>query len=90
MISKTKAYKLGDMGQSAIARLSSDDVEEGDARYLAPELLNPGEFGEKSDLKKADVFSLGMTLFELATGNLEKIIRDIKPVYRIQDTCKWK
>ena len=56
------------MGQSAIAKLSSDDVEEGDARYLAPELLNPDEYKEGLDLKKADIFSLGITLLELATG----------------------
>lgn len=68
LISKTKKYKLGDMGQSAIAKLSSEEIEEGDARYLAPEILNPNEFPEQRDLKKADVFSLGVTLFELATG----------------------
>jgi len=68
LISKTYKYKLGDMGQSALAKLSSDEIEEGDARYLAPELLNSEEYDEKPELTKADVFSLGITLFELATG----------------------
>jgi len=56
------------MGQSALAKLSSDEIEEGDARYLAPELLNSEEYSEKPELTKADVFSLGLTLFQLATG----------------------
>jgi len=67
LISKTKKYKLGDMGQSALAKLSFEEIEEGDARYLAPELLNSEEYSEKPELTKADVFSLGITLFELAT-----------------------
>lgn len=68
LISKASTYKLGDMGQSALAKLSSDEIEEGDARYLAPELLNSEEYPEKPELTKADVFSLGITLLELATG----------------------
>lgn len=68
LISKTNKYKLGDMGQSALAKLSSDEIEEGDARYLAPELLNSEEYQDKPELTKADVFSLGITLLEIATG----------------------
>lgn len=40
------------------------DWEEGDGDYVAPELLQAG--GEPSPA--ADVFSLGATLFEIATG----------------------
>ena len=39
-------------------------VEEGDARYLSAELLN----GRTGALDKADVFALGATLYELASG----------------------
>lgn len=39
-------------------------MQEGDARYLAAELLR----GEGDRLDKADVFALGATLYELATG----------------------
>lgn len=39
---------------------------EGDARYLAPELLNEGI--EFKDLYKADIFSLGATIYEMMIG----------------------
>ena len=48
------------------SRVSNEDsmrfAEEGDPRYLAPELLS-GVY-----TRAADIFSLGMTLLELATG----------------------
>jgi serine/threonine protein kinase len=55
-------FKLGDMGQAA--PLGASDVMEGDAYYLSRELLN----GDTSNLAASDVFSLGLTLLELATG----------------------
>jgi len=55
-------WRIGDFGL-AVAR-ESKDWEEGDGDYVAPELLRSG--GEPSPA--ADVFSLGATLYECATG----------------------
>ena len=59
-------YKLADFGLAAQRRAGggSRGVQEGDARYLAAELLR----GDGARLDKADVFALGATLYELATG----------------------
>ena len=40
--------------------MNESDCQEGDSKYLAPEVLQ-GNFG-----KPADMFSLGITAFELA------------------------
>lgn len=54
--------KLGDFGLTVDLRKGEiRDAQEGDPKYLAPELLE-GKFG-----KPADVFSLGMTILEVAT-----------------------
>ena len=71
ILRKQGHYKLGDFG---LARrffesghvTSGPGVEEGDARYLAPELLE-WNIREK-DLTKADLFSIGITGYELITG----------------------
>jgi serine/threonine protein kinase len=58
------SYKIGDLGH--VAPTTCEYVpEEGDCRYMAPELLLHTVDREK--LPKADVFSLGLTLFECAT-----------------------
>jgi len=67
LISKSKKYKIGDMGQSRMVKRSGD-IEEGDSRYVAPELLNCDDCEDDIDLKKCDIFSLGMTAFELLTN----------------------
>lgn len=61
-----RSVKLADFGlatplASAAAFLPPD---EGDSRYLAPEVLR----GDVSRLDRADAFALGATLYELATG----------------------
>lgn len=57
---KNDQYKLGDFG--LVTKLSSSqDVEEGDSRYMSMELLS----GDKTDLRKSDIFSLGATLYEI-------------------------
>jgi len=61
-------FKLGDWGR--VAQIGGGDaardwaVDEGDARYLPSELLND----DFTALDRADVFSLGATLYELALG----------------------
>ncbi|OUS43438.1 protein kinase Wee1 [Ostreococcus tauri] len=57
--------KIGDFGLAYVME-SGWDWEEGDGGYLAPELLNlfPGQYPSPS----ADVFSLGVTLYEVASG----------------------
>lgn len=58
-------FKLGDFGQATSVDGSGPaHVSEGDSRYLPHEVLN----GFYSRLDKADMFSLGITLYELASG----------------------
>ena len=54
--------KLGDMGMLAAA--DSEDVGEGDKRYLARNLLQE----ERPDLRSCDIFSLGASVYEMALG----------------------
>ena len=55
--------KLGDFGLVIdLAKMDSSKVVEGDPRYLASELLTERKF-----TKAADIFSLGVTILELAT-----------------------
>lgn len=54
--------KLADLGLCRLARVKRwMELEEGDSRYLAREILN---YNPQTDLTKADIFSLGMTLYE--------------------------
>eukprot|EP00698_Gefionella_okellyi_P010696 TRINITY_DN2787_c0_g1_i1.p1 TRINITY_DN2787_c0_g1~~TRINITY_DN2787_c0_g1_i1.p1 ORF type:complete len:756 (+),score=105.18 TRINITY_DN2787_c0_g1_i1:286-2268(+) len=55
-------FKIGDFG--LVSRADAREVSEGDSRYLCRELLNE----DWSNLPKADVFALGMSLYELASG----------------------
>lgn len=58
------AYKIGDLGH--VAPIHGEAIpEEGDCRYMAPELLAMDV--NRDLLTKADVFSLGLTLYEAAS-----------------------
>lgn len=57
------AYKLGDLGMACSVRNPTKMLyREGDARYMAPELLED----DISQLDKADIFALGASVYELA------------------------
>ncbi len=72
------AWKIGDFGL-AIGK-ETKDWEEGDGDYVAPELLKTGS----EPMPSADVFSLGATMFECATG--KKLPRkDGLPQFDIHD-----
>jgi len=63
------SFKLGDFGQATVmaavaAGTHEDGVNEGDCRYLPLEVMN----SDYSRLDKADMFSLGAMLYELASG----------------------
>ena len=58
-------YKIGDLGHVVPADGGSFGPEEGDCRYMAPEFLDMEL--QRTHLAKADIFSLGMTVFEAAS-----------------------
>ena len=58
-------YKIGDLGH--VAHIMADNIspEEGDCRYMAPEFLQMTV--DPQLLFKADIFSLGLSLYEAAS-----------------------
>ena len=60
-------FKIADFGLTrSLMQMNEDrDIPEGDCRYLAKELWNDDPFSPLPDLTKADIFSLGMTAYEL-------------------------
>jgi wee1-like protein kinase len=64
---KNDQFKLGDFG--LVSKVSSHDVEEGDSRYMSMELLS----GDHADLTKSDIFSLGISLYEICLGGVRSL-----------------
>lgn len=79
----SKIHKIADLGLATAAMGSGcDEINEGDSRYLAREVLQ----GNFSDLTKADVFSLGLTCYELAT-NPKELPCNGEEWHRLRDGC---
>lgn len=58
-------YKLGDFGLAV--NVASNNAEDGDSRYLPPEIMSSNN---PPNLPAADIYSLGLTVYELASGRL--------------------
>lgn len=69
LLGKNNMYKLADLGMARfLTKITYDtNIPEGDCRYLAKELLSREVLNYIPDLKKSDIFSLGITVFELLT-----------------------
>lgn len=70
LLSQNGKFKIGDLGMARLhTKIVEDhDIPEGDCRYLAKELLNEDPNIPIPDLTKADVFALGMIIYELVQG----------------------
>ena len=66
IVSGEYILKLGDLGHASLLD-ETNFVEEGEVRYLATELINSSE---KVDFAKADMFSLGATVYEICLGRV--------------------
>ena len=65
-----KNFKLGDLGLARRISEITADIPEGDQRYLSKELLcqNQSKFKRDLDLRKSDIFALGITAYQLIEG----------------------
>ena len=72
LLSNSKHYKLSDLGlvKALYDKNDVNTLQEGDSKYMASELLNDISFNDVNtiDLTKADIFSLGMTIYKCMLG----------------------
>ena len=67
---KNKVIKIADFGLATeINDVDKSVTFAGTPHYMAPEILR-GSSVKMKDIGKCDVWSVGITLFELATGEL--------------------
>ncbi|KAF9432570.1 high-affinity iron permease [Entomortierella beljakovae] len=66
-ITSAGSLKIGDFGHSITYPVEVKDINEGDKYYMAQELLN-GYCGRFSD-----IFSLGMTIYEIITNQTDQL-----------------
>ncbi|KAG0360489.1 hypothetical protein BGZ54_009504 [Gamsiella multidivaricata] len=78
-ITAAGSLKIGDFGLSITYPVETKDVTEGDKYYMAQELLN-GECG-----KHSDIFSLGMTLYEMVTNQVDDLPGEGRLWHRLRD-----
>ena len=69
LLGQSSKHKLADLGMARfIVKITdAENIPEGDSRYLSKEVLSTMPTGHVPDLKKADIFSLGITAYELMT-----------------------
>jgi hypothetical protein len=67
LLTGSYALRLGDFGHSCRVDEQGFIINEGETRYCARELIATNQT-RQVDLKKADIFSLGATIYELCLG----------------------
>lgn len=61
-------YLLSDFGISQEIKESDFNMQIGDNLYLSPELLAYIDLSNNEELKKADIYALGLVLAQMALG----------------------
>ena len=67
LMSKSGLYKLGDFGEARMLDASKAHSRHGSAAYMSPEVFNYSEYDNRADL-----YSLGLTLYAMLNGGWNK------------------